>query len=150
MIGSCNDDIEMLSAPSAVAEFGPTVLVIDDDVEILACMERLLERHGFQVAIARNGAQGLAAVHHVAPDAVLTDILMPGKDGIETICEIRRQRHDTKIVAMSGGGNRGDTTYLGAAMKLGADATIAKPFDMDSLLRILSGVLGERTPARQH
>ena len=70
-----------------------TVLVIDDDAIVRHSLEVLLETYGFQVALARNGAQGLAAFRRIAPDLVLTDIVMPVQDGIETILTMRRERH---------------------------------------------------------
>src|SRR5579864_8161678 len=62
-----------------------TVLVIDDDAVVRHSLEALLETYGFQVALARNGAQGLAAFRRIEPDLVMTDIVMPVQDGIETI-----------------------------------------------------------------
>ena len=63
----------------------PTALVIDDDPTVRESLEILLEHYGFQVAVARNGRQGIAAFRTLAPDVVLTDIMMPEQDGIETI-----------------------------------------------------------------
>jgi CheY-like chemotaxis protein len=63
----------------------PTVLVIDDDPVIRESLEALLEAHGYQVALARNGRQGLAAFRRIAPDVILTDSMMPEQDGFETI-----------------------------------------------------------------
>src|SRR5690348_15772000 len=83
----------------------PTVLVIDDEAVVRQSLETLLETYGFQVALARDGAQGLAAFRRIAPDLVLTDIVMPNQDGIETILTMRRERPAAKIIAMSGRGS---------------------------------------------
>jgi CheY-like chemotaxis protein len=71
-----------------------TVLVIDDEPIVRHSLEILLETYGYQVALARNGEQGLAAFRRIRPDLVLTDIVMPIQDGIETILTMRRERPD--------------------------------------------------------
>jgi CheY-like chemotaxis protein len=69
------------------------------------------------------------------------DILMPEKEGIETILEIRRHHDSVKIVAMSGGGRVGDTEFLNIAKKIGADRSITKPFTRDQLMTALKGLV---------
>ena len=124
----------------------PTVLVIDDDPAVRCSLEILLEEYGFQVVAACDGRQGLAAFRTVVPDIVLTDIMMPVQDGIETIAQIRRERPNAPIVAMSGGARFGDADYLAIALKLGANDAIEKPFEVDSLVAILRAATPSASP----
>lgn len=119
----------------------PTALVIDDDPTVRESLEILLEHYGFQVAVARNGRQGMAAFRTLAPDVVLTDIMMPEQDGIETIAAMRRERPDAKIVAMTGRDVVGNPNYLRMAVNLGADRGVAKPLSAQELASILSTIV---------
>jgi len=126
----------------------PTVLVIDDDPVIRESLEALLEAHGYQVALARNGRQGLAAFRKIAPDLVLTDIMMPEQDGFETILQMRMERADAKIVAMSGSGGVRYPDFLAMAVKLGADRGIEKLCHAEALMSELQCLLApEFNPA---
>src|SRR5215472_11066563 len=89
---------------SASARMGdaPLVLIIDDDPAMVESLAMMLEDHGFRVLTAQNGVRGLRVFREHRPAAVLTDILMPEKDGIETIVELRRSYPGTKIIALSG------------------------------------------------
>jgi DNA-binding response OmpR family regulator len=118
-----------------------TVLIIDDDAGTLDSLVTLLDAYGFRVLTASNGVRGLQVIRESAPRVVLTDILMPGQDGMETIREIRRTHPDIRIIAMSGGGHIGQTDYLEYARLLGADATINKPTDIDELVPLLRSLL---------
>ncbi len=118
-------------------EAGPTVLVIDDDEAVRSSLEMLLEAYGYEVVLARDGRQGLAAFRANTPDMVLVDLMMPVQDGIETIVQIRREWPDAYIVAMSGGARIGSWDGLAVARELGADHAIEKPFEADELLAIL-------------
>jgi CheY-like chemotaxis protein len=122
------------------------ILVIDDDAAVLHSLAAILEDAGFRVHTASDGAKGLAVFHAVRPDVVLTDIIMPEKEGIAVTMEIRRECPDVKIIAMSGGGRMGKSDFLEIASKLGADLTLAKPFDGDQLL----SALHEVTKAKPH
>jgi CheY-like chemotaxis protein len=97
----------MVPPKADAAETGPTVLVIDDDEAVRSSLEMLLETYGFQVVLARNGRQGVAAFRANAPDVVLVDLIMPVQDGLETIALIRREWPKARIVAMSGGAGIG-------------------------------------------
>jgi len=119
----------------------PTVLVIDDDAALLHSFESVLEAHGIPLATVRNGHDGLAVFRWASPAVVLTDIIMPGLDGISTIMAMRRERPDVKIIAMSSGGRLGKSDFLTAAKKLGADAVVHKPFDVDELVKLLRTLL---------
>jgi DNA-binding response OmpR family regulator len=125
----------------------PTVLVIDDESVVRESLELLLETYGFQVALARDGAQGLAAFRRIDPDLVLTDIVMPNQDGIETILTMRRERPQTKIIAMSGRGSVGNTEYIDIAARLGADAAIPKPLEAAKLIAAVQALV---PPSHDH
>jgi two-component system, chemotaxis family, chemotaxis protein CheY len=127
----------------------PTVLVIDDEPSIRHSLEMLLEAYGFQVALARDGVQGLAAFRRIAPDLVLTDIVMPNQDGIETILAMRRERPAAKIIAMSGHGAVGNVEYADMAARLGADAAMSKPLETTALIAAMHALVPSPQAAAQ-
>jgi two-component system chemotaxis response regulator CheY len=110
------------------------ILVIDDDVIVRETIVQILEDGGYQVLSAEDGKRGMAAFRSERPDLVITDIIMPEQEGIQTITEIRAVKPDAKIIAISGGGRIGNTDFLKIARHLGAFDAIAKPFDPDDLL----------------
>ena len=110
------------------------ILIIDDEPELLAIMRAALEKDGHEVFAARNGVDGLAQIGRIPVELVITDIMMPEKDGIETIIAMRRQRPNIPVIAISGGGNVGKTHYLTMAEKFGATRILAKPFRRQQLL----------------
>ena len=118
----------------------PDVLLIDDDPGVRDSLTMLLQAHGLRVVAAADGRRGLEAFRAHAPKLVLTDILMPEQDGIGAILQMRRERPDAKIVAMSGGGRVDKADYLTAAEKLGATAAVEK-LDMEKLIEILLRLL---------
>ena len=110
------------------------ILVIDDDVIVRETIIQILEDRGYLVVSAADGQRGVTSFRSEKPDLVITDIIMPEKEGIQTITEIRRERPDAKVIAISGGGRIGNTDFLKIARHLGAFDAIAKPFDPDDLL----------------
>ncbi len=110
------------------------ILVIDDDSAARDTIVQVLEDGGYQVTSAEDGRRGLASFRRDPPDLVITDIIMPEKEGIQTITEMRGERPDAKIIAISGGGRIGNTDFLRIARHLGAMDVIPKPFDPDDLL----------------
>jgi CheY-like chemotaxis protein len=104
------------------------ILVIDDEDCTRCLIEAALEFGGHQVFVATNGDRGMRLVRKERPDIVVTDILMPDEDGLGTIKAIRQERPEVKIIAISGGGNVGGMHLLEAARRLGADETLAQPF----------------------
>jgi DNA-binding response OmpR family regulator len=133
----------MPQQPPEHFEPGLTVLVIDDDEAVRSSLEMLLEAYGFQTVLARDGRQGMAAFRASTPDIVLIDLMMPVQDGIETIALMRQEWPEARIVAMSGAAGIGDWSGLSAALKVGADHAIEKPFEADALLAILRAVATE-------
>lgn len=119
-----------------------SALVIDDDGQVRATLRDVLEDAGFEVFEAGNGKEAVALVDgDVNVDVVITDMLMPEKEGIETIVEIRKRRPRVGIVAISGGGMRGNLDFLALAAKFGADRTLAKPVDSAKLVATVREVL---------
>ncbi len=110
------------------------ILVIDDEPEMRRLLRRILVGAGHRVIEAENGASGLRHLERERPDLVITDILMPDKDGIETIQEIRSAQAGMRIIAMTGGGRYQGFEYLDIAKALGADALLSKPFRSAELL----------------
>ena len=115
-----------------------SILVIEDDEMVRHAVARVLEAHGFNPTFAENGKEGLALFQRLSPVLVITDLIMPEKEGIETIMEMRKQRSDVRIVAMSGGGRVGaPEAFLKTAKSLGADEVLAKPFEPEQLVAVV-------------
>lgn len=110
------------------------ILVIDDDQDVRILMRRSLEAADHQILEAGNGREGLTALANAPVDLVITDILMPEKEGIETISELRRGNPMLKILAISGGGRTGMVEFLNMAKKFGANDSLMKPFRTAELL----------------
>jgi DNA-binding response OmpR family regulator len=105
-----------------------SILVIDDDPVVCEVMRQVLERDGYNVATAGDGQSGLCDYAQLNPDLVIVDILMPGKEGIATILELREGNPDARIIAMTGGGSFNSGEVLRIAELVGADNSLAKPF----------------------
>ena len=110
------------------------ILVIDDEPHILLMLKKMLERHDFEIEMATNGAEGLSLFKLSTPDLVITDIIMPEMEGLETIREMKRIKPDLKIIAMSGGGKVSADSYLKIAGIFGGSKSLAKPFTMNEML----------------
>jgi CheY-like chemotaxis protein len=110
------------------------ILLIDDDPLVRLSVQRVLKAEGYDVHLAKDGVEGLKAFRHLRPDLVITDILMPVKEGLDTIRLLQTWSPDTKVIAISGGnrGNRRD--LLAEAAQLGACAVLTKPFEPEDLL----------------
>ncbi len=117
------------------------LLVIDDNELVRTTIARMLKSAGHTVAMADNGRSGLAAARDGDFDLAVVDILMPEKEGIETIMELRRDHPAIKLVGISGGGQAGALDFLEAAKQLGADATLKKPIRLDHLLNTVRDLL---------
>lgn len=120
------------------------VLIIDDDAQIRELWADILSEEGHKVRAAPSGVQGVEIAKSEDVDVIITDILMPDKDGIETLLEIKSIRPKTRIVAVSGGGEILSSAYVKVAEKLGADAALQKPVDIDELCRVVSDLAGAR------
>lgn len=118
------------------------ILLVDDDELLRRMLRMTLIKMGHTVIEAGNGNEALRACKSEPPDIVLTDLIMPEKEGIETIRELRRLHPDVKIIAMSGGGRVSAKDYLIIAKRMGADFTLNKPFSNDELAATIAKVSG--------
>ena len=116
------------------------IVIIDDVQEVRAAIRRILERKGYEVIEANNGRQGLKAVQQHAPHLVITDILMPDMEGLETIQTLVKNKANIPIIAITASK---ETPFLKIALKLGAVAGMYKPFSSKELLGTISNILGE-------
>lgn len=116
-------------------------MVIDDDPLVRETIRNILQIKDIEVLEAEDGAQGLEIFAEQPVPLVITDLLMPGKEGIETISELRKIEPDLKIIAISGGGATNNMTFLELARKMGATKTLSKPFKPKELLDTVTAVL---------
>ncbi len=119
----------------------PRVLVIDDDGLVLRMLRDTLESADMICLTAADGEKGLHAIETNPVDIVVTDILMPEKEGMETIRELRLRWPHIKILAISGGSPRMGVDVLGMAERLGADRTLEKPFLARDLVAVVNDML---------
>jgi DNA-binding response OmpR family regulator len=117
------------------------ILIIDDDVRICRLMAKTLVVAGHEVVEAYDGDEGLRLFRDRHPAIVITDILLPKRDGIATILELRREAPAIAIIAISGGGYGYGVDYLDFAGKLGADAVLPKPFKLAELIDVVNDLL---------
>lgn len=117
-----------------------SILIIDDDDLLRKVLSKALGHAGHTVLQAADGAQGLDLFHASAVDIVLTDLIMPVQEGVETILQLRRDAPHVPIIAMSGGASNAEL-YLEIAGKVGARRVLAKPFTPKELLVVIDEVL---------
>ena len=118
------------------------VLIIDDDPMIRNMLSQFFEIEGYEVRKASNGKEGLELNREHPADLIVTDMIMPEMDGLETIMAIRRENPDAKIIAISGGGRNSPEDYLVLANHFGADRIFNKPVDLAGLATAAQEVLG--------
>ncbi|HXY99484.1 MAG TPA: response regulator [Stellaceae bacterium] len=121
-----------------------TILVIDDEAAIRRLILRVLRPRGHALLEAEDGEQGLMLMKDRPLDLIITDIYMPGKEGIETIREALDRAPGTKIIAMSGGCGSRNLMFLDMAETFGAQASLAKPFLPQELIETVDRVLAGR------
>jgi CheY-like chemotaxis protein len=128
----------LLSPPLERLSRVADILIIDDEAPMRHLLRVILERSGHTVAEACNGAEGVRACAEWSFDLVLCDILMPEREGLETIRELRRTQPWLRIIAMSGGISNSSMDPLRMAALLGACATLPKPFRVEKLLQTVN------------
>jgi len=121
------------------------ILLIEDDEPLRKMIRKVLERAGYEVQEAPNGKIGLKLYSEQPSELILTDLIMPEKEGLETIMEFRRLAAGVKIIAMSGGNRMNPKVNLAMAQKFGAARTLAKPFSHQDILEAVAEVLEKRT-----
>ncbi len=118
-----------------------TVLIIDDDDMFREMLKRLLDREGYKVVEAGNGNLGIDQFQKSYPDLVVCDMIMPDKEGIETIVDLQKLNSEIPIIAVSGGGRAGPESYLPLAKAMGAKKVFSKPFDNKEFLEFVSNCI---------
>jgi DNA-binding response OmpR family regulator len=118
------------------------ILIIDDDEQIRVLLRQMMEWAGFEVMVAENGRIGMEIQQHTPADLIITDLIMPEQEGLETISRLKKEYAEIKIIAISGGGRIGPEAYLPAARELGADRAFSKPFDVQEVVSAVKELLG--------
>lgn len=124
------------------------ILIVDDEPAILFLLGKLLSAEGYHVTTSSNGDDAIRLSRTYHFDLFIIDLIMPHKDGIETIISLRTKEKKTPIIAMSGGWNGGSNNCLPLAGKLGACGTLAKPFDRTTLLAAIDEQVRKRHAKR--
>ena len=129
------------------------ILVIDDEEHIRDVLKQVLERAGYDVVVAADGKEGLETLAAQGADLVITDVIMPGIDGVATVQKIREKFVNTRIIVISGGGNVAPldyepgaiatNAYLASAENAGADRTMTKPFNRQEILDAINELMTE-------
>ena len=119
------------------------VLIVDDDEQIRVLLQQMMEWAGFDVLVAENGKIAMQMQSRQPADLVITDLIMPEQEGLETISRLKKDYAGIKIIAISGGGRIGPEAYLPAALELGADLVFSKPFDVQEVVNSVKELLGD-------
>ena len=119
------------------------IIIIDDDVQIRVLLKEILQQEGYEVVDAPDGLEGVRLYRENPADLVITDIIMPEKEGLEIIRELRTDFPEVKIMAISGGGRIGPEPYLQIAERLGAKSILTKPIERDELIGAVRMALKE-------
>ena len=122
------------------------ILVIDDEPDMRAILEKILKSAGHEVILAADGREGVERYCASPADLVITDLYMPNQEGLETIGELRRRFPEVAIIAMSG--KTAALTMLSVAQKFGAVGILQKPFAADELIAAVEKALGGLSPAQ--
>ena len=116
------------------------ILVIDDERTVRTVLQRMLEQESFEVMTAVNGLEGIELHANNSFDIIITDLFMPGMDGIETIVNLKKEYPDSKIIAMTGVIGRFHRDFLKSAHLLGANKTLIKPFSKEKLIECVNSL----------
>ena len=116
------------------------ILIVDDEPNILLSLEYLMQREGFDVRVARDGLQAIAAIEQQAPDLILLDVMMPGKTGLEVCQHVRAidNLQSVQIIMLTA---KGRETDIAKGMALGANAYVTKPFSTRDLVAQVRSLL---------
>lgn len=125
------------------------ILIIDDESQIRSMLRLMLERAGYEIAEAPDGIEGIRQYRENPADLIITDLIMPNKDGIGMIIDLKKEFPKVKIIAMSGGGVNRPEGYLDGAKKLGATRTLTKPIDREEMLKAVKETLKDTTASAE-
>lgn len=118
------------------------ILVVDDELSIRVMLTHMLEQDGHEVIVAEDGEQGIILYHENLPDLVISDLVMPNKNGIDMILELKKEYPGLRMLAISGGGGiTGAFDYLPTAKLVGANNILKKPFGINDLRTALTDVM---------
>jgi CheY-like chemotaxis protein len=118
-----------------------SILLNDDDEQLRTMLSVVLKRAGYEVQVAIDGIEASNFYRGHPADLILTDLIMPGKEGLEIIRELHKDYPQAKIIAMSGGGRTGTMSYLNVAKAFGAQEVLEKPFPNQEILEAIRRVL---------
>jgi CheY-like chemotaxis protein len=118
------------------------ILLVDDDDMSRGAIHKMLERAGYAVESTSDGDEVIRMYGRQAADLVITDLIMPDKDGLEIIQDLRKLNPKVRILAISGGGRVDANEYLAVARKFGAVEVLSKPFTKDELRKAVDAALG--------
>lgn len=119
----------------------PRILVIDDDPDVRGSLSKILTRAGYEVVVAAEGAAGIELQHNDPADVIITDIFMPGLDGLQTIRQLKKEGSGVRIIAVSGGDRTGTMDLTEQAGLMGAFKVLHKPFEMADVLAAVKAAL---------
>ncbi len=119
------------------------ILIIDDDDQFRLMLKRLLELDGHEILEATDGKEGIRVYGNKRVDLVITDLIMPNMEGVETIIQLKRESPEIKIMALSGGGRNEPQSDLSMAKKLGANYTFEKPYARIPVMQAVEDLLGD-------
>jgi CheY-like chemotaxis protein len=127
------------------------ILIIDDEKDVRNVLKEVLERAGYDAIVAANAREGLEKLESKGADLIITDVIMPGIDGVAAVKQIREDHPDVPIIVISGGGNVAPmeyepgaistSAYLASATNAGANRTLTKPFERQELLDAVRALL---------
>ncbi len=126
------------------AGIGSTILLVEDEDQLRSALAQFLSRKGFRVVEAQDGRSAEGVLRKAFPDLIVTDLIMPDRDGLELLEFVRQHAPSVPVIAMSGGGRISPANYLEIAQRLGAVRTLEKPFPTTQLLNTLQEVLSQR------
>lgn len=124
------------------------ILIIEDDEAVRTMLSLTLAHFGHAVIEARDGEEGLMLFKHNKTDLVITDIVMPEKEGLEVLMTLRKKVPPVKMIAISGGGRQSAKDNLHIAKLMGATRVLAKPVTTEVLMAVVNEVLAGKTSER--
>lgn len=120
------------------------IMVVDDEPSLRTMLSHMLAQDHHEVILGKDGEQGIKLYKENLPDLVISDLVMPNKNGIDMILELKKDYPDLRLIAISGGGGiTGSFDYLPTAKLIGANLILNKPFGLKELRKALQEVLGE-------